>query len=109
MQNYEVLSARKSQVEAALSNTTNPEERSQLQSELTTLTDYLNDNQARYDLWKEGDIGRTTLHITVANTDWHNRQLHQSEMKMDKIKCKTFCSRTKNRRKNSSGSSNHSS
>ncbi|WP_410678677.1 hypothetical protein ACIO08_01830 [Avibacterium paragallinarum] len=65
VQNYEVLSARKSQVEAALSNTTNPEERSQLQSELTTLTDYLNDNQARYDLWKEGGVGRALLHAAA--------------------------------------------
>ena len=65
MQNYEVLSARKSQVEAALSNTTNPEERSQLQSELTTLTDYLNDNQTRYDLWKEGGVGRALLHAAA--------------------------------------------
>ncbi|MFZ7110022.1 hypothetical protein ACLSYT_11370, partial [Avibacterium avium] len=65
VQNYEVLSARKSQVEAALSNTTNPEERSQLQSELTTLTDYLNDNQTRYDLWKEGGVGRALLHAAA--------------------------------------------
>ncbi|POY45225.1 hypothetical protein C3007_01355 [Avibacterium gallinarum] len=65
VQNYEVLSSRKSQVEAALSNTTNPEERSQLQSELTTLTDYLNDNQTRYDLWKEGGIGRALLHAAA--------------------------------------------
>lgn len=65
VQNYEVLSARKSQVEAALSNTTNPEERSQLQSELTTLTDYLNDNQTRYDLWKEGGLGRALLHAAA--------------------------------------------
>ncbi|MFU2077868.1 hemagglutinin repeat-containing protein [Avibacterium endocarditidis] len=65
VQNYEILSARKSQIEAALSNTTNPEERSQLQSELTTLTDYLNDNQTRYNLWKEGGIGRALLHAAA--------------------------------------------
>ncbi|MFZ7296614.1 hypothetical protein ACLSZN_10300 [Avibacterium avium] len=65
VQNYEVLSARKSQVEAALSNTTNPEERSQLQSELTTLTDYLNENQTRYNLWKEGGVGRALLHAAT--------------------------------------------
>ncbi|QEH09322.1 hypothetical protein FWK45_02350 [Histophilus somni] len=65
VQNYEILSARKSQVEVALSNNTNPEERVKLQGELTQLTDYLNENQTRYDLWKEGGIARAALHAAA--------------------------------------------
>ncbi|MCW9733581.1 hypothetical protein L5B97_08925 [Avibacterium sp. 20-15] len=65
VQNYEVLSARKSQVEKALSNSTNPEERAKLQGELTQLTDYLNENQTRYNLWKEGGAGRAALHAAA--------------------------------------------
>ncbi|URL05864.1 hypothetical protein L4F92_07230 [Avibacterium sp. 21-595] len=65
VQNYEVLSARKSQVEKALSNSTNPEERAKLQGELTQLTDYLNENQTRYNLWKEGGVGRAALHAAA--------------------------------------------
>ncbi|WP_279572140.1 hypothetical protein [Volucribacter amazonae] len=40
-------------------------EQAQLQAELTQLTHYLNDNQTRYDLWKEGGMGRALLHATA--------------------------------------------
>ncbi|MFU2077871.1 hemagglutinin repeat-containing protein [Avibacterium endocarditidis] len=65
VQNYEILSARKAQIEAALSNTTNSEERAQLKGELSQLTNYLNENQTLYNLWKEGGIGRSALHAAA--------------------------------------------
>ncbi|TCK01874.1 hypothetical protein EV694_0508 [Volucribacter psittacicida] len=40
-------------------------EQAQLQAELTQLNDYLNDNQTRYDLWKDGGMGRALLHATA--------------------------------------------
>ena len=61
-QSYERYQAAKTLLEAELQNTDSEAEKAAIRASLGQVNAYLDENQSRYDTWKEGGIGRSILH-----------------------------------------------
>ena len=59
---YERYQAAKTLLEAELQNTDSEAEKAAIRASLGQVNAYLDENQSRYDTWKEGGIGRSILH-----------------------------------------------
>ena len=59
---YERYQAAKTLLEAELQNTDSETEKAAIRASLGQVNAYLDENQSRYDTWKEGGIGRSILH-----------------------------------------------
>ncbi|EGY53368.1 hemagglutinin/hemolysin family protein, partial [Neisseria shayeganii 871] len=61
-QNYQHAQMLKNLLEAELRQNHSEAEKAELRADLNRINQYLADNQAAYELWKEGGIGRAILH-----------------------------------------------
>ncbi|WP_239989807.1 hemagglutinin repeat-containing protein [Neisseria lactamica] len=61
-QSYERYQEARTLLEAELQNTDSEAEKAAIRASLGQVNAYLAENQSRYDIWKEGGIGRSILH-----------------------------------------------